>query len=237
MTATVCDRTRYRGVVYGIDLLDHESVVAGAPEIVADDYVGKTRQRGRGRENQHRDDKPWADLIIGSSHVLWEGICDEDELDRREVALIRDRAPRMNDRDNRWNRERIDYATQIRQRHERDDLAGRPRWQSVEERQRESLLEWDPLDKPLPPRYGHKPARPWKPWQKLLLRWGIAWLVGFVAGWVELTRRWDFTERWQAPAISATTVLAVLVWLWLGAPPLTKKRWRRFKRRLPGWLK
>ena len=87
MTATQNPRTQraYRGVVYGIDVLDHTT-----GQIVRNDYVGQTRQRGRAREMQHRDTQPWSDLIVGSPRVLWEGVCTDEQLDDVERQLIQD---------------------------------------------------------------------------------------------------------------------------------------------------
>ncbi len=239
MTATYPRRTdtKYRGVIYGFDLLDHETGLK-----VRDDYVGKTRQRGRKRELQHRGDKPWEDLIVGSSHVLWEGICDEDELDRREREFIREKRPRMNDKENRWNRDRIDYDTQVRQRHERDDLNGGPRWVPLEQRQRDSLLDWDEQP-PAPARRPASPPQPWPLWKKHLVGWAIGWLVTTVAGWIVLVMQWDFTVWWHPLAgaasampgsilavIAAWTLIRLLAWLLTDDSAPKKKRRRKVRR-------
>ncbi|GAA0494641.1 hypothetical protein Ade02nite_19970 [Paractinoplanes deccanensis] len=229
MTATSQARTdrSYRGVVYGFDLIIHESWMSGGYAVAHDDYVGKTRQRGRRREMQHRDDKPWSDLIVGSSHVLWEGICTEEELDDIERRFIREKKPRMNDKDNRWNAGRISYETQVSQRHERDARRGDPPWQPPENRNRDSLLEWDEAAPGVP---AVAVRRPWKPWQKQLLGWSIAWLVLMIAGWVGLERWRDFGAWWHPAAVAGVALLALLsclrLWTWLGAP-VTKAQWRR----------
>jgi hypothetical protein len=234
MTTTMPSRqpAAYRGVVYGFDLLDHASVMADRPVVVPDDYVGKTRQRGRLREMQHRDDKPWSDLIVGFSHVLWEGICDEDELDRREVAMIRLKASRMNDRDNRWNRTRINLDEQVRQRHERDDHFGRPRWVPRAQRRRDSLLEWDTPERPVFDQTAVEPRRQWKPWQKQLVAWLFGWLITTVTGWVALVWRFDFPVWWCPPAISGSATALVMLWALAGFPHprLRKAKKRRRKR-------
>ncbi|WP_250029839.1 hypothetical protein [Paractinoplanes maris] len=215
-------------MIYGFNLIDHETGMK-----VYDDYVGKTRQRGRKRELQHRSDKPWEDLIVGQSHVLWEGICDEDELDDRERQFIRERRPRMNDRDNRWNPDRIDYDEQVRQRHERDDREGRPLWVPLEQRQRDSLLEWD--ETPPVPRAAVPVRREWKPWQKHLLGWPIGWLVSTVAGWIGLVVKLDFAVWWYplataAAALPTLIVIALLAWLMLRSLRSKPKR-RKPKRK------
>lgn len=239
MTATYPARTdtAYRGVVYGIDLLDHASVMADAPQIVPDDYVGKTRQRGRGRENQHRDDKPWSDLIVGSSHVLWEGICDEDELDQHERDLIREKRPRMNDKDNRWNRDRIEYEYQVAQRHERDRKFGRPLWQPPELRRRKSLLEWQTPDRPAHETAGRQKSkrRPFKRWQKYAIGWAITWPGSTLFGWVfALLEHWG---GWEQTLIGAASLLPGLLLLVRLALEMTasKRTRRKVMRKLTGW--
>lgn len=239
MTATYPARTgkAYRGVVYGIDLLDHASVMADAERTIRDDYVGKTRQRGRGRENQHRDDKPWADLIVGSSHVLWEGICDEGELDQRERDLIREKRPRMNDKDNRWNRDRIDFDAQVAQRHDRDRKFGRPLWQPPGRRRRDSLLEWETPDQPAYERdspvrqkpSGLKPSRLTRG-QRFAVGWGVAWLGSTLAGWL-LALHWHLAGR-QAVIAAVCLLPAVLVLLdvalrWTVSHWTRRRWWRR----------
>lgn len=240
MTATYPRRTStsYRGVIYGFNLLDHEAFMAGVHDVVADDYVGKTRQRGRKRENQHRDDKPWSDLIVGSSHVLWEGICDEDELDDKERELIRDKRPRMNDKDNRWNRERIPYEEQVRQRHQRDVLAGREPWVPLEQRTRASLLEWDATAPDAPPgrsvwRWLGRAAR--RPLVQKLALWLIGWVLTSAMLQDFLDQHFDLDWRWRF-GLSAGLAALLLVWGVLRRPdswPL----WRRRLKRVRRWLR
>lgn len=130
MTQTARPRTAVHrpGAVYGINLLDP------ATRAVRMDYVGQTRQKGRAREMQHRDDKPWEDLIVGSMVVLAEGVWTDTELDRQEQAAIRRIRPRMNYEHNLRNPERVEIWRQKELRWARDDAAGRPRWRPVEER-------------------------------------------------------------------------------------------------------
>lgn len=238
MTATVPEQaqTAFRGVAYGFDVVDHASFMAGTPVVVPDDYVGKTRQRGRAREMQHRDDKPWSDLIVGSSHALWEGICTEDELDEIERRLIREKAPRLNDRDNRWNPDRISLTEQVRQRRERDALRGDPPWAPLEQRRRESLLEWDtpqqaaPLRRVRPRR---RPARRWKPWQRRALGWFTTWAGLTVACWIAALAY--HLGGWQQTGSVSAAVWAVLLgWIMCGCPwPAgSSRRARRWRRRL-----
>jgi hypothetical protein len=228
VTATLPARAeaRYRGVVYGIDILDHETGL-----VVPNDYVGKTRQRGRARENQHRDDKPWSDRIVGSSHVLWEDICTETELDEMERKFIRELGPRMNDKDNRGNRKRIPYAVQVRQRHERDDAAGRPRWLPLEQRQRSSLLEWDDRRSvAIGVDWRVSVPQSWSPVQVKTGLWSMAWLLSTILFWGELARHGPWSTLVDALA-GCGIAGGLLLWAVL-RPRDTRRMWRRRWRRL-----
>jgi len=223
VTATYQRRssTAYRGVVYGIDVLDH---LTG--QKMPDDYVGQTRQRGRARENQHRDDQPWSDLIVGSSHVLWEGICTDTELDEMERRFIQDAEvrPRLNWKLNEDNPRHIPKWVLLEQRHERDQAAGRPLWVPPDQRARESLLEWPDrggvVSKPLPPR---PPARPWSSRRKHLTGLAVAVATLIPAAWIALAvlGRWFVEAWWLIPLACA----ALTAWVWAGCP--VRKRGRR----------
>lgn len=228
---------RRPGAVYGIDLLDHVSVMRGQPAVVDNDYVGQTRQKGRARENQHRDDKCWSDLIVGSSHVLWEGLCTDDELDDIEEHLIRQLGPRMNWVHNERNPRQIPKWIQVEQRHARDDRAGRPRWVPLDQRPAGGLLDqltprpWAtaPSSKTVEPRTG-------PPWQQKLALWSTSWVllaVTVAAG----MRAWWLTPTW-APVLVVASVVQVLLVAWSvnGAPLLTARARRRWRRRLR-WLR
>lgn len=83
-------RQRYRGLVYGIPTLpvdQHGRVIPGAAPVLG--YVGKSRQTVWQREQQHRADQPFGDLICGGSWVIEEGVWTEEELDAREQHYIR----------------------------------------------------------------------------------------------------------------------------------------------------
>lgn len=219
MTATYPRRssTRYRGVVYGIDVIDH---LTG--QVVRNDYVGQTRQRGRGRENQHRDDQPWSDLIVGSPRVLWEGLCNDAELDEMERRFIQDVPvrPRLNWKLNEDNPQQIPKWVLEAQRLERE-----PGWVPGGQRRRGSLLEWH-TGAPAG-RAANMPVRarkPWRPWQKHLLAVGVVWLVLTV---VALSWLAHFDRLTQDSGLAAPVVaLAAGVWGWFGFP-LAGRRWRR----------
>ncbi|MGK5682478.1 hypothetical protein [Actinoplanes sp. URMC 104] len=233
MTAAAPARTGLRwGQVYGIDVIDHDSWMAGAPVIVVNDYVGQSRQKRRARENQHRDDKPWSDLIVGSPRVLWEGGCTDAELDEMERRFIQDvpleQRPRLNYLLNEDNPHRIEKYRQVNQRHARDGRRDEDPWQPTEYR---------------PEAYGYRPAsqahsaaparREWKPWQKALAGYGGAYLTLILGGWVALEHWYDFDAWWQPPAICAlippAALLAAVVVLATtrGKKPRRSKRSRR----------
>lgn len=77
-------------VVYGIPTLpvDGEGrVVPGAPPVVG--YIGQSVQTVKQREDQHRADQPFGNIICGGSWVIEEGFWTQDELDARERHYIR----------------------------------------------------------------------------------------------------------------------------------------------------
>lgn len=215
--------------MYGIDVLDHTT-----GRVVHNDYVGQTRQKGRARENQHRDSQPFADRIVGSPNVLWEGLCTDDELDAIERRFIRELRPRLNWVHNEDNPEQIPKWVQEEQRHARDDAAGRPRWAPLEQRSAASLLDQPmrtfPTAAPVPVR------RPWPAWKQKTALWTGSWLL-ITATIMSGARTYGTVIAWPPLLTVATTLQAVVVvWSLLGAP-LTKQERRRAKRRLPRWLR
>lgn len=120
---------RRRGIVYGVDLIDHES-----GQVRPADYVGQTRQALRSRGNQHRDEQPWSDLIVGDFYVIEQAQWSDPELDAAEIGMIGRLLPRMNYLHNEGNPCRVPKWTQREQRWDRDDRAGRPRWVHPDER-------------------------------------------------------------------------------------------------------
>jgi hypothetical protein len=213
--------------VYGIDVIDHTTGL-----VVRKDYVGQTRQRGRARENQHRDDQPWSDLIKGSPRVLWEGVCTDTELDEMERHFIQDVTPRprLNWKLNEDNPQQIPKWVLVEQRHQRDDEEGRLRWQPPGERPRGSLLDWDSA----PVRSG-PPRRPrWvlKPWQrtaaavvKALGWWLLAEAGTTVVGWAAFTY-WHW-GGWRQTLIGAALILPGFVLLYLFAVCRFARKTRR----------
>lgn len=215
MTATYPARTdeAYRGVVYGYDVVDH---ICG--EIVHDDYVGQTRQRGKLRELQHRDRQPFSDRIVGGAHVLWEGICTDQELDEMERHFIQDvdRRPRLNEIMNEDNPHMISKAVQREQRWARDGALCRPRWVPYKQRTRESLLEWNTPDRPAYDRASPVRQRPaaLTRAQKFAIGWGISWLGSTITVWL-LALLWHLGSVGQTGIGSVLFLPALLVTVWL----------------------
>ncbi|GAA0528932.1 hypothetical protein GCM10010172_06940 [Paractinoplanes ferrugineus] len=217
------------GQIYGVDVIDHESWMAGTPVIVPNDYVGQSRQKLRARENQHRDTQAFSDLIVGSPRVLWEGWCTDDELDERERQFIQDvpleQRPRLNYMLNDDNPRRIEKWRLVEQRHARDDRNGVPRWEPTPYR---------------PEAYGYRAprvsvsvvrdrqvrGRGWTRGQKQLAGWAAGWAVTTVALWVVELFRPEDVRWWIAPAVAAELTGFVRVWSWLGFP-LRPRTWRR----------
>jgi hypothetical protein len=200
--------------------------MADSPVIVLNDYVGQTRQRGRAREMQHRETQPFSDLIVGSPRILWEGLCTDEELDRIERQFIRDGKvrPRLNEKLNEDNPARIPKLEQARQRHERDARRGEQPWQWPSQRNRASLVEWESRTQPVP-------ARVWTPAQIKAALWTGAWLLETIAVWAFLGQQ-HMLHGWARLGWSAAVAFALLVWSLAGAP-ITRRQWRKVRRR--GW--
>ncbi len=222
MTATSTTRrrtaARYRGVVYGLDVLDHHTA-----QVVPNDYVGKTRQKGRARELQHRDTQPFADRIVGSARVLWEGMCTEAELDEMERRFIQrpgeDPAlrPRFNFVLNEDNPHRIPKWVQVEQRHQRDDAAGVPRWVPPAQRDRSSLLDWDTPVAPVGRSKVRRSAdRKWTRREKHLAGIHIGWGVLSAAALIWVFVQGALTVQ-RAGGVCAAAYLIVW-WVWAGCP-------------------
>jgi hypothetical protein len=220
VTATSTSRrvteARYRGAVYGLDVLDHHTGL-----VVVADYVGKTRQKGRARELQHRDTQPFSDRIVGSARVLWEGLCTEAELDEMERWFIQRPGedpkvrPRLNYVWNEDNPHQVPKWDQVAQRHERDDAAGVPRWVPPDQRDRSSLLDWDT---PMPGRSkaDRVANRKWTRRERHLAGIHIGWAVLAVTAVVWLFTRGLLDLRSAGMVIAGAYPAAW--WLWAGCP-------------------
>jgi hypothetical protein len=237
VTATLPPRGRTGlrwGRVYGWDVIDHGSWMAGTPRVVLNDYVGQTRQKGRARENQHRDSQPWSDLTVGSPRVLWDGWCTDEELDEWERHFIQDvppaDRPRLNYLLNEDNPRQVPKWVLLDQRHARDDRRGDQRWEATPYRPevygyalgRESVAQ---------PRTAVR--RKWRPWQKHLLALslvGLALWVGTLVAFAK-TGQLHGDVWWRALA----GCYAVTAWGWFGFPALDKGSGARRRRALRRW--
>jgi len=131
---------RRAGIVYAFECFNPES---GAIEC---GYVGQTRRTLAEREAEHRGDKPWADLIVGSGRVVWTGEPTDEELDAIELRFIRTLSPRYNVDGQRGAPHAVPKWEQLDQRHARDRQLGRELWVPIDvyngERRPERVQEW-----------------------------------------------------------------------------------------------
>lgn len=152
-------KVKRRGVVYGF------KVVHPTTGEVCWGYIGQTRQQVWEREDQHREDKPWSDTIVGDyfqdpitgrvyqAIVLAEGLWDDAELDARELSYIRSQRPLYNIVGNRANSCRVKPWDAKKQRHQRDRAAGRPPWRPTPKRvpaPRPDVVGYTPRRHPVP---------------------------------------------------------------------------------------
>ncbi|MEU4558491.1 hypothetical protein AB0F72_08875 [Actinoplanes sp. NPDC023936] len=110
-------------IVYGFRTLDPftlSSIELG--------YVGQTRQGLRSREFTHRDEQPWADIIVGSAYIIAAGSWTDSELDQVEQWSIFAMKPRYNVSFNQGNEGRIPPEVAVAQRLARDRVRGVPLW-------------------------------------------------------------------------------------------------------------
>lgn len=117
---------RRPGIVYACDTLNPTS---GAVEV---GYVGQTRRTLLEREAEHRGDKPWADLIVGSFRVIWTGEPTDAELDAIERQHIRRLLPRYNVEHQKGAVHAVPKWEQVDQRHARDAEKGLKPWVPID---------------------------------------------------------------------------------------------------------
>ncbi|MEV1013802.1 hypothetical protein AB0I89_23915 [Micromonospora sp. NPDC049801] len=126
---------RRQRAVYGIMTLDVDRQgipIPGAAPVVG--YIGQSRQTVWQREQQHRDEQPFADIIVGGSWTIEEGFWTQQELDERERRHIRNgvvllpgqkpQRPKYNIDFNRENPDRIKPWEAVAHRQARE-----PGWQ------------------------------------------------------------------------------------------------------------
>lgn len=117
---------RRPGRVYQFRVLDTETgaVVCG--------YVGQTFRTLAEREEEHRGDKPWSDLIVGSIQLVEEGEYTPDELDAAELGWIGRLMPLFNYEGQEGAAHAVPKWVQLDQRQERNTAAGLPPWEPVD---------------------------------------------------------------------------------------------------------
>jgi hypothetical protein len=166
---------RRPGTVYGVNVLDP------ATGQVHVDYVGQTRQQLLSRERQHRDERPFSDLIVGDAFAVEQGMWTDAELDEREVFHIKRLRPRFNHDDNLDNPARVPIWKQREERDARDRAKGitpRP-WPA-------------PRVDPVVPRRAAKRRRLSPRWRRRR-----NWAAGLAGLWLVLTLcLWSVDANW-----------------------------------------
>ena len=115
------------GIIYRFDTLSPDR-----PEVECG-YIGQTVRRITTREDEHRGDKPWSDLIVGSPYVIWESDdCTPAELDAAELEMIQHHRPRYNYQGQEGAPWAVAKWDQVSQRHARDREKGLPPWEPVD---------------------------------------------------------------------------------------------------------
>jgi len=188
-------------------------------------YVGETGRQPFERLLEHLATKPWFDTVVRweiDPQVFWG----KDAVLAAETAAIRAERPFYNVKGNESNWDRIIPPDAIRQRRARDAQRGAERWVHPDDR---------PGAAPRPPRQPVVVRRPWRPWQKQLLGWGVAWALTTLAGWITLVCNADFAVWWQPAAYGAAMLPGGLLMLWLLLVWVTKPRTRKRLYRRLGW--
>ncbi len=169
---------RRQRAVYGIMTLDVDGCgipIPGAAPVVG--YIGQSRQTVWQREQQHRDEQPFSDIIVGGSWTIEEGWWTQEELDVREQRYIRNgvallpgqkpQRPKYNIAGNRENRDRIKPWDAVKHRQARE-----PGWLPADQRSRAKPVVSERVGWPLV----------WKLAARSDVRWAVAALA--VVGWV-----------------------------------------------------
>lgn len=139
-------------------------------------YIGESARAPLARLQEH-DAQPWGDLVssVEIDPTIYRG---KTLAVAAEKAAIEEERPRYNVEFNLANADRISRDEAVRQRHERDDLLGRPHWVDPKQpgyratRARPSAV-------PLPA----APSRRWRPWQVKVALWAGGWLLLWPTGW------------------------------------------------------
>jgi hypothetical protein len=213
VTAGPLDAVQVRrpGIVYAVDVLDHETNV-----VMRADYVGKSRRKLAVRAAEHREDQAWADLIVDDFYVLVQGMFTDAELAAEERAAIARYRPRLNFVDNVDNPDRIPKYVQWQQRWERDDRLGRPRWVHPDQRGTPAVV------------VSAVPVSLWKPWQVTVGVWMAVWVALSTLAWLLVEPAWSAV--WPDGS-----------WVWLpavvlGSASTVAVAYRWYRRPRPRWL-
>ncbi|MCG5464255.1 hypothetical protein MED01_002420 [Micromonospora sp. MED01] len=220
--------------MYGIPTLPVDEdgyVVPGAAPIVG--YIGKSVQTVYQRQEQHRDDQPFSDLIVGGSWVIEEGFWTDAELSAREEWWIRNGAVLV--RGGKPQRPVYNYEFNL------DNPNRVEVWRAVEQRQAREPGWVKPANGSFVPRqrtYGPPQnvarvvrRRPRIRWTRRRIRAAMlaaVWLVMFAGFW---WAGWDVWHGWDGPrnaAIGAAIVMGVAS---VGNQWVRPKRRRRRSRR------
>ncbi|MFG2046109.1 hypothetical protein ACGFIW_01595 [Micromonospora sp. NPDC048935] len=227
---------RRKRAVYGIMTLDVDArgiPIPGAAPVVG--YIGQSRQTVWQREQQHRDEQPFSDLIVGGSWTIEEGWWTQQQLDEREQHYIRRgvsllpgqeaQRPKYNIDCNRENRDRIKPWDAVAHRQAREPGWVKPAKGSFVSRQRTYG----------PPQNMARAVRrrPRFRWTRRRIRAAVltgVWLVLFAGFW---WAGWDVWHGWDGPrnaAIGTTVVMASAAAAWQWASKPQRRRRRRSRR-------
>lgn len=190
-------------------------------------YIGETVREPFERLMEHIDEQPWRDTIT-SWEVDDRVYAGKAEVLAAEAAAIRRERPLYNVRENMGNPCRVKPWEAEAQRHRRDDVAGKPRWVKVRDRE------------PAPAR----PARPAPPAKaptrrRANVRASRRIIVGtLMAAWLLLSMMvWKAVEGHATGGARAwwSALLPVVMLGWgAGFGPGV---WRRICRRVRRWFR
>ena len=186
-------------------------------------YIGETVRQPFERLMEHVKDQPWIDTVIrwerdpvvyaGKQHVL-----------EAEAAAIRAEHPLYNVRGNEQNDDRIIPPVAIRQRRARDAQRGRARWVHPDDRNRSDQST------PVAPVRRVSVPRTWTAGQVRALVWSGVWVLTAAGIWAGLDH-FGLFATWTTRALCGLITAPVLIgWVQAGCP-VTKRQWRRLRRR------
>lgn len=225
-------------LVYGIPTLpvdQHGHVIPGLPPVVG--YIGKSRQTVFQREQQHRDEKPFSDIIFGGAFVIEEGWWTEAELDAHEQWWIRNgvallpggpvQRPIYNYEFNTDNPDRVEIWRQVEQRQARE-----PGWQPPVKGEPRIPRQRNHRAAPVRPSAApSRLARLWATYRTPITVWGILWLGLFAAVWWAGADAWTGWHEPRNAGVGAALGLGGLAYAYRRAADRGRRERRRAKRR------